>query len=120
MNELQSVNFTDLTQVLLWLVSVGAVFIVNWLFGKTLAGVDWWKKLPTWVKYLVPPVVAILLGFGGQLLLAHPDIIDAIAPHFALVMTILMGYFGSQVAHVQTKVKPGVTIVPRPNDSEKG
>lgn len=112
-----SVDFTSLVAVLTWLSGVGCVYATNWLFGKILAGVRVWNALPSWVKWVVPPTFSVLVGLGANYLLSQELFLAKVAPLFAAVVTILIGYFGSQVAHNQSKVinKPTVMIVTRPD-----
>jgi len=106
------IDFTNLVAVLVWLAGLGAIVATNWLFGKLLAGFAWWNNLPKWVKYIVPPVFAVGIAFGSQYMLTQPDFLTTVSPYFATIVTILLGYFGSQSAHLRTKelAKPGVVI----------
>lgn len=108
-------NWQDLTVVLLWLAGVGSVFASNWLFGKIAESVPAWGKFPTWAKWILPPLVAVGFAFGAQALLARPDWIAVIQPAFSTIVMVIMGYFGSQLAHMQAKSanKSPVVIVAR-------
>lgn len=98
-------DFTNLKETLLWLTTF-AMFASNWIFGKLLESFAFWKNVPRVLKYIIPPVVAVLLGFGAKYLLeTYPGFVDAAQPWYELIATIVIGWFGSQVAHTMTKKK---------------
>lgn len=107
------IDLTNLSGVLVWMTGIGAVTVANWLFGKVLSGIPAWNGLPSEVKWAIPPIFAVILGVGSTFLLQRQDIVAVVAPYFTLIMTILLGYFGSQTAHLQTKAlaKPTVIIM---------
>ncbi len=97
-------DWTQFTAVLIWLAGpVGAVFAVNWLIGNFLEKMAWWANMPKWVKWTVPPVVAILVALGAQQLIQIPGLAELIQPYWALAISIILAYFGSQLAHIQTR-----------------
>jgi len=97
-------DWTQLSAVLLWLASSGgAVMAINWIIANFLEKMAWWGALPTWVKWVVPPLVAIAVSIGAQQVVQIPGLVDLIQPYWALIISILLGYFASQAAHLQTK-----------------
>ena len=105
--EVSDPDFTDLRGILTWLAGVGAVMATNWLFGKVAEGIEAWNKLPTQVKWIVPPVFSILVGLVANWLLTQDALIAVVQPYWSLVAVIILGYFSSQVAHLQTKSPKG-------------
>jgi uncharacterized membrane protein len=97
------VDWTVLEQVLLFLVSGGAVFVVNYALAYLVENFEFWHKLPSWLKFLIPIVASVLLAFGAQQLLLYPDIIAAIQPVWALIVTIVLAWLGSQRGYISAK-----------------
>jgi hypothetical protein len=72
------------------------VFVANYAFALLAENLEFWHKLPTWSKFLIPIVFSVLLAFGAQQLLMQPDIIAGIQPLWALIVTIVVAWIGSQ------------------------
>ena len=97
------VDWTILESVLLFLVAGGAVFVVNYALAYLAENFGFWHKLPSWLKFLIPIVVSVLLAFGAQQLLLYPDIIAVIQPFWALFITIVLAWLGSQKGYISAK-----------------
>ncbi|MDD1710418.1 MAG: hypothetical protein LUQ37_05875 [Methanoregulaceae archaeon] len=97
-------DWTNLGAVISWLaVGGGAPIIVGMIFAYIAENIPAWHTLPKWVKFTVPVVIAVLVGVGANYLLLQSDLIKAISPYWALIMSILLAWFGSQVGYMQTK-----------------
>ena len=97
-------DWTQLTAVLLWLAGpLGAVIATNWIVANFLEKMAWWGKFPKTVKWLAPPIMSILIALGAQQVITIPGLADLIQPYWALVISIILGYFGSQLGHIQTR-----------------
>jgi hypothetical protein len=98
------VDYTKIATVLLWLATGGSVFVVNWIAANFLEKQAWWNKLPLTLKYIIPPIAAVVLGLlAGEVVTL--EAIAVIAPYWEKAMLIIMAYFGSQLGHIQTKDK---------------
>lgn len=97
------VDWTVFESVLLWIVAGGSVFIVNYGLAYLAENFAFWHKLPIWLKFLIPIVVSVLLAFGAQQLLLYPDVIAYIQPIWALGVTILLAWLGSQKGYISAK-----------------
>ena len=82
--------------VLAWLVAGGSVFVVNYALSLLAENFEFWHKLPSWLKMLIPIVVAILIAFGAQQLLLYPGIVEIIQPYWSLIVMIVLAWLGSQ------------------------
>lgn len=96
-------DWTVLSSVLIWLAGVGAVAAVGWIVANFLEKMVWWNNLPPFVKWVTPPILSVLIAFGSQFLLKQEILLAQIQPYFALIVTILLAYWGSQVGHIATK-----------------
>lgn len=98
------VDWTDLQGLLIWAVAGGSIFIVN--YGLSLLIENWpaWHDLPRFVKFLAPLVVAIVMAIGAQMALDYGQgIIEVIQPWWFLIVTIAVGWLGSQKAYIGAK-----------------
>ena len=97
------VDWTLLTAVLAWVVAGGSVFLVNYGLAWLAENFEFWHKLPHWLKLLIPILTSVLLAFGAQQLLLFPDIIEIAQPYWALFVTIIIAWLGSQKGYVTAK-----------------
>ena len=97
------VDWTVLQSVLVWLVAGGSVFVANYAFAYLAENFEFWHKLPSWLKFLIPIVTSVLLAFGAQQLLLYPDLIEVIQPFWALFVTIVLAWLGSQRGYISAK-----------------
>ena len=97
------VDWTILQSVLAWLVVGGSVFVVNYAFAWLAENFEFWHKLPSWLKFVIPVVTSVLLAVGAQQLLLYPDIIAIVQPYWALFVTILLAWLGSQKGYITAK-----------------
>ncbi len=96
-------DWTNLQGVLVWLAGVGAVYAVGWIVANFLEKMDWWNKLPPSVKWVIPPVLSVVVAFLSQLLLKQEIILAQLQPYFALIVMVLLNYLGLQAGHNATR-----------------
>lgn len=97
-------DWLSLEAVLLWIVvGGGGVYITNYVFSLIAENVTQWHNLPKIVKFILPMLTAVGLGFAAQYILAQPELIDVIQPTWLLVISILIGYLGSQLGYMKAK-----------------
>jgi len=97
-------DWTNLGEVISWLAVGGGVpVVVGIVLSYVAENVPAWHTLPKGVKFTVPVVIAVLLGLGANYLLLQTDLIDKVSPYWAMIMSILLAWFGSQVGYMQTK-----------------
>lgn len=99
-------NYTDLTQVLTWIVGIGAPAVVAYVLSFVVENWKGWATLPHNVKVLAPMIVSVLLSIGASQLLKYPDIITQIQPWFQVTMSAVLAYLSSQRAYI-TEMKAG-------------
>lgn len=97
------VDWTQLGSVLLFIATGGAVFVVNYGLSWLAENFEFWHKLPSWLKLLIPILVSVLLAVGAQQLLLFPDIIAVIQPYWALLILIITAWLGSQRGYLSAK-----------------
>lgn len=97
-------DWTNLGAVVSWLaIGGGAPILVGMVFSYVAENVPAWHKLPKWIKFVAPVIVAVLLGLGANYLLLNSDIIAAISPYWAIILSIIVAWFGTQAGYIQTK-----------------
>ena len=96
-------NWGDLNQVLLWLVAGGSAVVVAALFSFLAENFEFWHKIPKNGKLIISLVLSILIGAGAYYFLSLPDVITLIQPYWALVVTIVLAWLGSQYAYMKAK-----------------
>lgn len=96
-------NWGDLNQVLLWLVAGGSAVVVAALFSFLAENFEFWHKIPKNGKLIISLVLSILIGAGAYYFLSLPDVITLIQPYWALIVTIVLAWLGSQYAYMKAK-----------------
>ena len=96
-------NWKELNEVLMWLVAGGAAVIVNALFAFLAENFEFWHKLSKTVKLILSLLFSALIGAGAYYLLSLPEIITIIQPYWALLVTIILAWLGSQYAYIKAK-----------------
>jgi len=96
-------DWLNLQAVLGWLVAGGSVFVVNYALALLAENWKGWTNLPTIVKFLIPIVVSVLIAIGAQYLLSLPDLLGQIQPFWALLVTIILAWLGSQKGYMAAK-----------------
>lgn len=96
-------NWGDVNEVLLWIVAGGAAIIVNALFSFLAENFEFWHKLTKNLKLLLSLVFSIAIGAGAYYLLSLPDVITIIQPYWALLVTIVLAWVGSQFTYMKLK-----------------
>ena len=97
------VDWTVLTSVLAWTVAGGSVFLVNYALAWLVENFEFWHKIPKNGKLIMSLVLSILIGGGAYYLLSLPDVITVIQPYWALIITIVLAWLGSQYAYMKAK-----------------
>ena len=97
-------DWLSLEAVLVWiLVGGGGVYVANYVFALIAENIPGWHNLNKIVKFLLPMLTAVGLGFLAQFILAQPDVIGAVQPYWLLVVSILISYLGSQIGYMKAK-----------------
>lgn len=97
-------DWLSLEAVLVWiLVGGGGVYVANYVFALIAENIAGWHNLPKIVKFILPMLTAVGLGFLAQYILAQPSIIDLVQPYWLLVISILISYLGSQIGYMKAK-----------------
>lgn len=91
-------DWTNVQQILQWLVGVGAPALVMYLVSWLVENWSTWATLPRAVKFLGPMILSVLVAFGASTLLKYPDIIATIQPTFQVIASAVLAYLASQKA----------------------
>jgi len=97
------IDWTILSAVMAYLAKGGAVFVVGYGLSWLAENFEFWHKLPTIAKTLIPIVVSVLVAFGAQQLLLFPDIIAQMQPYWFLIVTTVIAWLGSQKGYLTAK-----------------
>ena len=90
--------------VLVWiLVGGGGVYVANYVFALIAENFAGWHNLSKVVKFILPMLTAVGLGFAAQYILSQPSVIDFVQPYWLLVISILISYLGSQIGYMKAK-----------------
>lgn len=89
----------NLSAVLEWLARGGAIVVVTWALSWGLEEVAGWHNLAAKVRSLIILGCSIVVGVGSYILSLYPDVVAAIAPYFAAIMSSVVAWLGTQVAH---------------------
>ena len=99
-------DLTNLLEVLTWLASAGGASVAT---GAVMALIieNWpaWHNFPRIVKFLVPIILSFGIALGANYLLLRPGFIDQVAPMYALIVTLILAWLGSQVAYIYANTK---------------
>ncbi len=93
-------DYTQLTQVLTWLIGIGAPAVIAYVLSFVVENVSWWATLPRTVKVIVPMLASVLLSVGASILLQYPPIIAQIQPWFQVTMSAILAYLATQKAYI--------------------
>ena len=100
----QTVSPTDLQSVLLWIVTgAGSAYLTGRILSLLAENWAFWHKLSSQLKFIISIATAALISVGAQLLLGEPEVLEAIAPWFTLVMQAIIEWLGSQQQYIQAK-----------------
>lgn len=97
-------DWTQITAVLTWIVAGGgSVYLVNYALAWFAENFEFWHKLPSWVKFLVPIITSVLLAVGAQYLLGFEDILGLVQPYWEMFIMVLIAWLGSQKGYITAK-----------------
>ncbi len=96
-------DWSDLNEVLLWFVAGGSSIAVAVLFSFLAENFVFWQNLSKNVKLILSLLFSIGIGAGAYYALSLPDVITVIQPYYALLVTMILAWLGSQVAYMKAK-----------------
>jgi hypothetical protein len=99
-----TVDLTSLGSVLLWLAGgIGGPAVVMQILSLLGSKWAWWNNLPSFVQFVIPMVLSVLIALGASLLLTKPDIVAALNPVYVIIMQTVVAYLASQKQYQTTK-----------------
>lgn len=98
-----SVDFTNLSEVLLWLTGVGSPYIIGRVIAFLAENWKQWHSLPRTVKFIAPLLVSVALSVGATLFMGNTVIVETLSPQFAMVMTAVLTYLGTQEGYMAAR-----------------
>ena len=96
-------DWGSLEEVLLFLVAGGSAIAVAAFFSFLAENFEFWQKISALGKLILSLVFSIAIGAGAYYLLSLPELISLVQPYYALIVTIILAWLGSQVAYMKTK-----------------
>ena len=96
-------DWGSLEEVLLFLVAGGGAIVVAFFFSWLAENFEFWHKWNSKLKLILSLVLSIGIGAGAYYLLALPELISLIQPYYALIVTIILAWLGSQIAYMKSK-----------------
>lgn len=96
-------NWGNFNEVLLFLVAGGSAIVVNALLAFLAENFQFWHKIAKNGKLLISLLLSVGIGAGAYYLLSLPDLITFIQPYWALIVTIVLAWLGSQFAYMKAK-----------------
>lgn len=101
-------DWTNLTEVLRWIEGIGAPIVVGYIFALVAENFDFWHKLPSKVKFVLPMVFSVLISVVAHFVLAEEQFIISASPYFQIIANAVLIYLGSQNGYMQA-LKSGYT-----------
>jgi len=92
-------NITTVWELLGWLAGPGSVILVAWAISWGCEGWDKWDNLPGKLKGLIIVLVSAVLGIISTWLQTQPEFLDIVAPYIATLISIVIAWLATQVAH---------------------
>lgn len=96
-------NWKDINEILIWLIGGGVAIVVAAFFSFMAENFEFWHKIPKYGKLILSFVLSAAIGVGAYYLLSMPDVITIIQPYWALFVTMLLAWLGSQYAYIKAK-----------------
>jgi len=96
-------DWKELTEVLAWLMAGGGAIVVAALFAFLAENFEWWHKVNKNIKLLISLVLSGLIGFAAYYLMSLPDLLTIVQPYWALFVTMVLAWIGSQYAYLKAK-----------------
>ena len=91
---------SNLTEVIGWLATGGAVAAVAWFASWALEGFSAWNTLPSRVKSLVILALSLVIGLlATWVRLLPPEQLTRIMPYANTAILTIVAWLGTQVAH---------------------
>ena len=96
-------EFGNLEDVFVWIVvGGGAAILSGYVLAYLLENFAWWLGLPTWLKRLVPLVIAAVFGVVAQTVL-DLGVIEMIPPQVQALILMMISWLFSQRAYAGIK-----------------
>ena len=96
-------EFGALEEVFVWIVvGGGAAILTGYVLAYLLENFAWWHSLPTWLKRLVPLVLAAVFGIVAQTVL-DLGLIGLIPPEIQTFILMLVNWLFNQRAYAGIK-----------------
>lgn len=95
--------WSNFNEVLSWAAAGGSAIVVAALFAYLAENFEFWHKIPKNGKLLISLVLTGAIGAGAYYMLSLPDVITIVQPYWALFVTMILAWLGSQYAYIKAK-----------------
>ena len=96
-------DWKNFEEVLLWVVAGGSAAVVSAILSFLAENFEFWHKLNKNLKLLISLVLTGGVGALAYYLLSLPDLITIVQPYWVLFVTMVLAWFGSQLAYIYAK-----------------
>jgi hypothetical protein len=96
-------DWGNLEEVLLFLAAGGGAVVTAFFFSWLAENFEFWHKFDSKLKLVLSLVLSVGIGVGAYYLLSLPELISLVQPYYALIVTIILAWLGSQVAYMKSK-----------------
>ena len=92
-------DLSNLDTLVAWLMAGGTVPVVMWFVAWAFEKMAWYQAIGSKGRSAIILGLSSLLGVGVVLVMQNPDVYEAIKPYAQAILTTIVAWLGSQVAH---------------------
>ena len=92
-------DLSNLDTLVTWLMAGGTVPVVMWFVAWAFEKMDWYQAIGSKGRSAIILMLSAVLGAGVVWLMNEPEIYAAIKPYAQAILTTIVAWLGSQVAH---------------------
>jgi len=96
-------EFQSVSDFLNWLIGPGLPVVVGICVSLLASRIPEWNKLPSGIKAIVPPILAVTFAYVGKFLLTVPVIVSN--PDADFIFNMVLFYLSTQWQHEQNKLR---------------
>jgi ABC-type transport system involved in cytochrome c biogenesis permease subunit len=92
-------NLVTFSDLLSWLMGVGAIIVTNWFASWVLEEIPQWHTLPSKFRQITMYVLAGVLAIGAYLITQNEQIVTLLAPYVKILLGLAATYTTGQYFH---------------------
>ena len=102
--EVEPIDITNLTAMLLWLAGAGGAYVSGQVVSYLAENWPKWHNLPTWLKVTLPMFTSALISVLATVALNYGTQLEVVAPWWSIVSYAVLTYLATQKAHTAQKL----------------